>query len=713
MPAIDIGTHLGPYVIVDALGSGGMGRVFRARDSRLERDVAIKVLADRPHRYHSDRERFEREIKAVAALSHPNILAIFDMGELGDHRYAVMEFLHGETLRTSLMRGKLPWKKAVDIGAAIADGLAAAHAQGIIHCDLKPENIFVLKDGRFKILDFGIARRNLHHGPDHELEGTLIYMSPEQVSGDSLTPQSDLFSLAVLLYEALSGIRPFERTTALKSVYAILHEAHQPVSNLVEGLPIEFEKIIDHALQKDPGDRFHSASDFAEALRNIEPGLHKPWHDRDHPCIAYRKPQFDIDLSFLEMPEVQYAQSGDVNIAYQVTGSGPVDLVFVMGWVSHLEYFWREPSFARFLYRLASFARLIVFDKRGTGLSDRVSINRLPTMEQRMDDVRAVMEAVGSQRAFLCGVSEGGPLCALFAATYPEKTAGTIMIGSYAKRIWAPDYPWAPTANQREKFFEYMKKNWGGPVGIEDRAPSMAHDPAFRKWWATYLRMGASPNAAVALTQMNAEIDIRHVLPHIAVPTLVIHRSGDACLKIEEGRYLAERIPTARFVELSGIDHLPFVGNQDEILRETETFVAQVQEVAVASRKTLAWLQIISNSSDLEQMAQDFGGCLQGELPAITFSGPGRAIQCALAIQHHDPDSRAAIHYDVLNLTTCSGPARDRAHAIIESVPKGQVWASRAVIDLIAGFGFRLTEIEALDQGLYRVTREGGPRPAA
>jgi len=227
-----------------------------------------------------------------------------------------------------------------------------------------------------------------------------------------------------------------------------------------------------------------------------------------------------VATPLLRPPETMYARSGDVNIAYQVIGDAPLDLVFVMGWVSHLEYFWREPNFARFLMRLASFSRLILFDKRGTGLSDRVPIHELPTLEQRMDDVRAVMDAVGSERAALCGVSEGGPMCSLFAATYPEKTLALVMIGTYAKRIRDDEYPWGPTIEQREQFFEVMRKQWGGPVGIDERAPSLANDPQFRDWWATYLRMGASPGAAVALTQMNAEIDVRNVLASIRVPSI-------------------------------------------------------------------------------------------------------------------------------------------------------------------------------------------------
>ena len=267
------------------------------------------------------------------------------------------------------------------------------------------------------------------------------------------------------------------------------------------------------------------------------------------------------DYAHERAPETMYARSGEVNIAYQVVGDAPLDLVFVMGWVSHMEYFWREPSFARFLRRLASFSRLILFDKRGTGLSDRVPVNRLPTLEQRMEDVRAVLDAVGSERAALCGVSEGGPMCSLFAATYPEKTSALVMLGTYAKRVRGEDYPWAPTPEERRHFFEEIRRDWGGPVGLEARAPSVARDPRFREWWATYLRMGASPGAALALTQMNAEIDVRQVLPSVRVPTLVIHRAEDQCLKVEEGRYVAARIPGARYVELPGRDHLPFVGD--------------------------------------------------------------------------------------------------------------------------------------------------------
>ena len=300
-------------------------------------------------------------------------------------------------------------------------------------------------------------------------------------------------------------------------------------------------------------------------------------HRRGYRFVAHVTVIDSVASAPVETPRVRYARSGNVNIAYQVVGSGPIDIVFVMGWVSHLEYFWNEPSFAAFLSRLASMARLILFDKRGTGLSDPVPISELPTLDQRMMDVQAVMDSAGSRRAVLLGVSEGGPLCALFAAMHPDKTAGLVMLGSYARRLWAPDYPWGPTAEEREEFLQSIINEWGGPVGIDERAPSRALDPEFRNWWAAYLRMGASPGAAVALTRMNATVDIRNILPTITVPSLIIHRTGDRLLKIDEGRYLASLIPGATMVELPGDDHLPFVGDQVAVLSAVDQFLKRIR----------------------------------------------------------------------------------------------------------------------------------------
>ncbi len=431
------------------------------------------------------------------------------------------------------------------------------------------------------------------------------------------------------------------------------------------------------------------------------------------------KPSFALPV---HKPETHYVQNGDVNIAYQVVGNGDLDIVFVMGWVSHLEYFWEEPHFAAFLNRLASFSRLILFDKRGTGLSDRVAIKDLPTLEQRMDDVRCVMDAVDSERAALVGVSEGGPMCSLFAATYPEKTSALVMIGTYAKRIREEDYPWGVSLADREKFFELMRTDWGKPVGIEERAPSLAADEDFRNWWATYLRMGASPGAAVALTKMNAEIDVRNVLPTIRVPSLVIHRNGDLCLKVEEGRFVASKIPACKYVELEGCDHLPFVGNQEEILDEIEEFLtgvrhaeehdrvlATVMNVKIVNPRTEAeergangWNDLLERSRiyverQLElfkgkEVSYDENGVL------ATFDGPAKAIRCAAAIT----DSAGRLNISVktgLHTGECdvvgekySGFAVELAQKIAEESGTGEILVSRTVKDLVAGSGIVFEE---------------------
>jgi pimeloyl-ACP methyl ester carboxylesterase/DNA-binding winged helix-turn-helix (wHTH) protein len=421
-------------------------------------------------------------------------------------------------------------------------------------------------------------------------------------------------------------------------------------------------------------------------------------------------------------PETFYARSGDVNIAYQVIGDAPLDLVFVMGWVSHLEYFWREPRFARFLKRLASFARLILFDKRGTGLSDRVPNSQLPTLEQRMDDVRAVMDAVGSERAALCGVSEGGPMCSLFAATYPEKTLALVMIGTYAKRIRDAEYPWGPTAEQRESFFEVMRETWGGPVGLEERAPSAANDPEFRDWWATYLRMGASPGAAVALTKMNAEIDVRNVLPSIRVPSLVIHRTDDMCLTVEEGRFVADRIPGSRFIELPGNDHLPFVGDQDAILDEVEEFLTGVRHTIEPDTvlATVLFTRIVSPEEHLASIGRDRWNDLLRRLhahitkeiewfrgreidmvddrPLAIFDGPARAVRCATAIVEYA--SRLGVQIQAgLHTGECEvmerrvgGIAPTIGECVADAARSGEVLVSSTVKDLIAGSGIQFED---------------------
>jgi pimeloyl-ACP methyl ester carboxylesterase len=353
--------------------------------------------------------------------------------------------------------------------------------------------------------------------------------------------------------------------------------------------------------------------------------------------------------------EIRYADSGGARIAYQVVGSGPRDLVLVHGWVTNLELLWEHPVVARTLERLASFSRLIHLDKRGTGLSDRVPLDQLPALEQRMDDVRAVLDAAGSERAVLFGYSEGGPLCALFAAAYPERTERLIMYGSYASRVWSPDYPWAPTRGERSLFFTAIEQGWGGTVDLDILAPSRVNDEAFAGWWSRFLRSSASPSAALALARMNTAVDVRMVLPTIGVPTLVIQRSDDRDVFAGNGQWMAKQIPDATYVELPGQDHLLWA-DPDPIIDAVEAFVTGgtasavpkeslitilITDLVGSTRKAaelgdIAWRHLLDRHDALvRHYLQQYRGReinTTGDGFVAAFGGPARAVRCAQAI---------------------------------------------------------------------------------
>lgn len=438
-------------------------------------------------------------------------------------------------------------------------------------------------------------------------------------------------------------------------------------------------------------------------------------------------------------PEVHYTKCGAINIAYQVLGEGPLDIVLVPGWITNLDILWEEPRLSRFLLRLASFSRLILFDKRGTGLSDRVT--NTPTLEERMEDVRSVMAAVGSSEAALVGWSEGGPLCALFAATYPEMTRGLVMIGSYPRRFRTDDYPIGPSKEENDAFIAAIEDNWGTDFALAVRAPSVMEDPSFRAWWGRYLRMSASPSAAQALTQANSEIDIRDILPSISVPTLLLHATGDMTLEVEHSRYMVTRIPGARLIEVDSEDHLPWLKGSSAILSNIEDFLTGSSRVSVSNRMlcTLLFTDIVGSTEMLARLGDEgwndllsqhdeavrrelttFSGReikTTGDGFLATFDGPARAIQCAKAIRQAAAKLgikvRQGLHTGECEMQgkDLSGLAVHIAARISDLAGAEEIFVSRTVKDLVSGSGLTfegigLHELKGIEDQwqLYRVT---------
>jgi pimeloyl-ACP methyl ester carboxylesterase len=423
------------------------------------------------------------------------------------------------------------------------------------------------------------------------------------------------------------------------------------------------------------------------------------------------------------MPTVQtrYAKSGDVHIAYQVVGDGPVDLVLVPGWVSNVELWWEDPGWSAFLQRLSSFSRLILFDKRGTGLSDRVSAGEMPTLDERMDDVRAVMDAVGSRSAFVVGLSEGGPMSVLFAASHPERTRALVLYGSFPRITSGEGYPWGFAPDQVEPILTAAERSWGdgtftgnmfAPGDLETRLA----------FFARFEREGASPGAMIALVRMLVEIDVRDVLPLVAVPTLVVHRTGDAVAPIEGARFMAERIPGAHLIELRG-DHSPITGDTDAILDQIEEFVTGRPVLGAGAGRVFAtvmftdivdstpraaamgdrrWSELLEGHHRvMRQQLDRFGGQevkTTGDGFLTTFDGPGRAIRCALSASEATGaiglPLRAGLHAGECERRhgDISGIAVHTAARVAALAGPGEVLVSRTLKDLVAGSGLHFED---------------------
>ncbi|MGH6894349.1 MAG: adenylate/guanylate cyclase domain-containing protein [Dongiaceae bacterium] len=422
-------------------------------------------------------------------------------------------------------------------------------------------------------------------------------------------------------------------------------------------------------------------------------------------------------------PPVRYAKSGPLSIAYQVTGSGPRDLVLISGFVSHLDVDWAEPRHAYFLERLGSFSRLIRFDKRGTGLSDRPG--GLPNLEMRMDDVRAVMDAAGSERAVLFGYSEGSPMAILFAATYPARTAALVLYGSFARRLWSEDYPWGKNVEERARYAAEIESDWGWEADMHAMCPSA--DDAMAQWWRERARAAASPGAARALIEMNSLVDIRDVLSAVHVPTLVLHRRDDREMRLEEGRYVAERIGGATFIELAGQDHFVAI-DPDQILDPVEAFVTGHRpmhagtrmlatilfvDIVDSTRRAIAlgdrgWAAALSGFHDAAaRQVERYSGRhvnTTGDGLVAIFDGPARAVRCGCAIRDiaraSDLEVRCGAHTAEIELrgADIAGIGVHISARISKLADPGEVWVSRTVKDIVGG-----SELVFGERGAHRL----------
>jgi pimeloyl-ACP methyl ester carboxylesterase len=424
----------------------------------------------------------------------------------------------------------------------------------------------------------------------------------------------------------------------------------------------------------------------------------------------------------MQIPETRYVRSKEGNVGYQVVGDGPFDLVFIPWWVSNIDAMWEEPSLARFLQRLATFSRVLCFDKRGTGVSDTVPLAALPTLEQWSDDVRTVMQGLGSERAALLGHDTGGQMAMLFAATYPDKTSALVLADTSPRRVRDVDYPWGLPAERVSRGLERVEELWGTGGNLDFLAPSVAKDERFRRWYGRYERLSCGPRFGRAMFAWEMEVDLRRVLPAIRVPTLVLHRSEDRHIRVGHGRYLAEHIAGAKFVEFPGEDHLFHVGESEAMLSEIEEFLTGMRPVPESDRVLAtvlftdiigsteravalgdrAWRALLDTHHQIarRELERHRGQAIQflGDGLFATFDGPARAIRCACAMKDAvrtlGIEIRAGLHTGEVELagSEVRGVAVHIGSRVAAEASPGEVLVSSTVKDLVAGSGIRFDD---------------------
>jgi serine/threonine protein kinase/alpha-beta hydrolase superfamily lysophospholipase len=581
------GRTLAHYRINTVIGAGGMGEVYRATDTKLARDVALKILppemASDPDRL----DRFQREARAVAALNHPNVVTVYSVEESDDVHFITMELIEGQPLDRLISANGLPVEQIIEIGCAIAEALAAAHQKGIVHRDLKPANVMLTNEGRVKVLDFGLAKdvgaettndatiTATSHTQRGTIMGTPAYMSPEQISGRPLDNRCDIFSYGVMVHEMATGRRPFEGSSSAELISSILRDTPPSVTDARPDLPSGLVRVIRRCLEKDPAQRYRSTPMLVSELRTVAkawgdnakaPGHIEAVHRLEHPSIApmpaatprSTSPPSASDLSLpTTRQKIQFCVTGDgVRLAYASAGSG-YPLVKAANWLNHLDYEWDSPLWRHWLVEMTRHHRLIRYDERGNGLS-QWDVKQM-SFELWVQDLEAVVDASGVDRFALLGISQGGAVAISYAIRHPERVSHIILVGAFSRGLMARGTEEQMAA--RRALQTLVRLDWGRnnpdfkAMFTRFYIPD-GSTPEQQQWFNDLQHISATPENAARLMTLVDEINVRHLLAEVSVPTIIFHGNHDKVIPAEEGRIMAAEIPSARFVPLNTGNHI-------------------------------------------------------------------------------------------------------------------------------------------------------------
>jgi pimeloyl-ACP methyl ester carboxylesterase len=544
------------YRIVDKVGEGGMGVVYRAHDTGLERDVALKFILHGPSLESEHGSRLRREAKALAALNHPNILTIYEIGDAHGGPFLALEWVGGGSLADLARSGPLQVDAFVRVAGSTADALAAAHDRGIVHRDVKPANVLLTEDGRVKLADFGLARFGDADDATRSagLSGTVAYMAPEQLRGEAPGPAGDVFAFGVMAYEVLAGERPFHGAGHAGLIAAILDGRHMPLIEARPDVPLELAAIVERCLVSDPSGRFVDAAAVAKALQQAV---------RVAATLTIDEPTASAPAVRAEpatgTQQVRFTTTADgVSIAYATVGDGP-PVVRVLGHFTHLEMEWEWPDLRRFWEHLARQFTVVRYDGRGMGLSDPYTGEF--TEETRQRDLAAVLDVLGAEHAALLGISEGGWTAATYAVQHPDRISHLVLYGAYCRGAQArPGYD----AEEDQALLTLIRKGWGRDTPalrqvLTSRFFRSDADPRLIAHFNELQRVSADPDTAARyLRALHQRGDARDMFRQVTVPTLVVHCRDDLAVSPEEGRLLASIVPGAQLVMLpSGTHYFP------------------------------------------------------------------------------------------------------------------------------------------------------------